>query len=60
MKKLEVKAGDKIGKNYIIQDIIKSYKNWFRPVFWVYNKQKKCCKPYTESEMLFILKGLHK
>lgn len=58
MKKIEVKVGDKIGKNYVVQDIVKSYKNWFRPVFLIYNKRKKSCKAYTENEMLFILKGI--
>ena len=58
MKKLKAKVGDKIGKNYVIKDIVKTYKNWFKPVFMVYNKEKKCCRPYTEREMLFILKGI--
>ena len=58
MKKLEVKVGDQIGQNYVIQDIVKTYKNWFKPVFLIYNKRKKCRKAYTENELLFILKGI--
>lgn len=57
-KKLEIKVGDEIGKNYVVQDIVKSYKSWFKPIFMIYNKRKKSCQPYTEKEMLFILKGI--
>lgn len=58
MAKLNVKVGDKIGKNYIIKDITRTYKNRFKPVFLIYNIRKQTCKAYTENEMLFILKGI--
>ena len=58
MKKLDIKIGDKIGKNYVVKDVMQTYKNRLKPVFLIYNKRKKCCKAYTENEMLFILKGI--
>lgn len=58
MNKIDIKVGDKIGKNYVVKSIVRTYKNRFKPVFLIYNIRKQTCKAYTENEMLFILKGI--
>ena len=58
MKKVDIKVGDKIGKNYVVKSIVRTHENRFKPVFIIYNIRKQTCKAYTENEMLFILKGI--